>query len=155
MRSAIRPLIADRKIDFVVFQSNGSEIISGKEAQEYVATRPTLKHTIVHTKILQGTTASPGHIKGRVKIVLNNNDLAKVQPGDILVAVMTTPNFIMAMEKAAAFVTDEGGILYHAAIVSREMGKPCIIGTKNATKVFKDGDLVEVDAKKGVIRKIK
>lgn len=67
---------------------------------------------------------------------------------------MTFPNFIPAMEKASAFVTDEGGILCHAAIVSREMRKPCIIGTKIATKIFKDGDLVEVDANKGTVKKL-
>mgnify|MGYP001564748046 CR=1 FL=1 len=59
------------------------------------------------------------------------------------------------MRKAAAFVTDEGGILCHAAIVARELKKPCIIGTKIATRVFKDGDMVEVDATKGIVRKIK
>ena len=59
------------------------------------------------------------------------------------------------MKKAAAIVTDEGGITSHAAIVSRELGIPCVIGTKFATKVFKDGDLIEVDADKGIVRKIK
>ncbi len=67
---------------------------------------------------------------------------------------MTFPHFIAAMERCAAFVTDEGGILCHAAIVSREMRKPCVIGTKIATKVLKDGDLVEVDATKGIVRKL-
>ncbi len=67
---------------------------------------------------------------------------------------MTTPDFLPAMERAAAFVTEEGGITCHAAIVAREMKKPCVIGTKIATKVFKDGDRVEVDATKGVVRKI-
>ena len=71
-----------------------------------------------------------------------------------MVATMTFPNFIPAMEKAAAFVTDEGGILCHAAIVAREMKKPCIIGTKIATQVLKDGELVEVDANKGIVRKL-
>ena len=69
-------------------------------------------------------------------------------------AGMTTPEYLPAMEKAAAFVTDEGGILCHAAIVARELKKPCIVGTQYATKIFKDGDLVEVDAEKGVVRKI-
>ena len=86
--------------------------------------------------------------------MFSNQDNAKVLRGDILIAVMTFPNFIPAMEKAAAFVTDEGGILCHAAIVSREMRKPCIIATKHATKVFKDNDLVEVDAEKGIVRKV-
>ena len=65
---------------------------------------------------------------------------------------MTTPDYIPAMKKAAAFVTDEGGITCHAAIIAREMKKPCIVGTKIATKVLHDGDLVEVDADKGVVR---
>ncbi len=79
----------------------------------------------------------------------------KVNKEDILVAPMTFPSFILAMEKASAFITDEGGILCHAAIVAREMNKPCIIGTKIATKVLRDGDLVEVDADKGVVKIIK
>ena len=71
-----------------------------------------------------------------------------------MVAVMTFPNFVQAMERASAFVTDEGGILCHAAIIAREMRKPCITGTKIATKVLKDGDLVEVDADKGIVKKL-
>jgi len=65
---------------------------------------------------------------------------------------MTTPDFMPAMQKAAAFVTDEGGITCHAGIVARELKKPCVIGTKIATQVFKDGDLVEVDAGQGTVR---
>ena len=68
---------------------------------------------------------------------------------------MTTPDYIPAMKKAAAFVTDEGGITCHAAIIAREMKKPCIVGTKIATQILHDGDLVEVDADKGVVRIIK
>ena len=75
--------------------------------------------------------------------------------GDILVAIMTTPNFIPALEKAAAFVTDEGGITCHAAIIAREMKKPCIIGTKIATKFLKDGDIVQVDANNGIVHILK
>ena len=65
------------------------------------------------------------------------------------------PRYIMAMKKAAAFVTDEGGISCHAAIISREMNKPCVIGTKIATQVLKDGDMVEVDATNGTVKKLK
>ena len=68
---------------------------------------------------------------------------------------MTRPDFMPLMRKAKAVITDEGGITCHAAIVSRELGIPCIIGTKIATKVLKDGDMVEVDANKGIVRKIK
>ena len=67
---------------------------------------------------------------------------------------MTTPDFVPAMKKAAAIVTEQGGITSHAAIVSRELGVPCVIGTKIATRVLKDGDLVEVDANKGIVRKV-
>ncbi len=106
-------------------------------------------------KIIKGAIAYKGITKGYVKIVLQNENIKDVKQGDILVTVMTFPNFIPAMEKAAAFITDEGGILCHAAIVAREMNKPCIIGTKIATKVLKDGDLVEVDADKGIVKILK
>ena len=68
---------------------------------------------------------------------------------------MTFPNFIPAMEKAAAFVTDEGGILCHAAIVARELKKPCVVGTNISTQILKDGDMIEVDADNGVVRILK
>jgi len=104
---------------------------------------------------IKGTVAFKGQAKGIVKIVTHPSEAGKVKNGDILVAQMTLPSFIAAMQKAAAFVTDEGGITCHAAIIAREMNKPCIIGTKIATKVLKDGDLVEIDASKGIVRKIK
>ncbi len=136
--------------------------IYGKEAEELTN---NLKKSVglynekdqVNKKInslIKGSAANIGKVKGEVKIVLDNSQLDKVFDGDILVASMTTPDFVPAMEKASAFITNEGGILCHAAIVSREMNKPCIIGTKIATKVLKDGDLVEVDADKGTVRKI-
>lgn len=103
---------------------------------------------------IKGISAYPGLVRGPVRIVRSVKDIERVCRGDILVAVMTFPHFIAAMEKAAAFVTNEGGILCHAAIVSREMKKPCVIGSKVATNVFQDGDLVEVDANKGIVRKI-
>lgn len=104
---------------------------------------------------VKGVTAYKGKIQGIAKIVNTVADLDKVKKGNILVAPMTFPSFIMAMNRASAFVTNEGGITCHAAIVSREMHKPCIVGTRNATKVLKDGDLVEVDADKGIVRIIK
>lgn len=101
---------------------------------------------------IAGTAAFPGNVTGTVRIVLNMKSLGKVSEGDILVSHMTLPAFLPALEKAAAIVTDEGGMLSHAAIVSRELRKPCIIGTKMATKVLKDGDRVEVDANHGMVR---
>ena len=78
-----------------------------------------------------------------------------MKKGDILVAPMTSPDFITAMRKASAVVTNEGGMTCHAAIVSRELKIPCIVATRIATKVLKDGDIIEVDATKGIVRKIK
>jgi phosphohistidine swiveling domain-containing protein len=104
---------------------------------------------------VKGTIAFKGFVKGYAKIVHFVSELDKVKKGDILVTQMTFPSFIAAMNRASAFVTDEGGITCHAAIVAREMKKPCITGTKIATKIFKDNDLIEVDANKGMVRKIK
>ncbi|MDZ4244060.1 MAG: PEP-utilizing enzyme, partial [Candidatus Doudnabacteria bacterium] len=106
-------------------------------------------------KELTGQTAQPGFAKGVVKIIFRAKDMAKFNKRDILVSVATDPDVVPIMKKAAAIVTEQGGITSHAAIVSRELGIPCIIGTKIATRVFKDGDLVEVDASKGVVRKLK
>jgi len=104
---------------------------------------------------LTGMSASLGTVTGPVKVCTTIESLDKVKDGDVLVASMTRPEFVPAMKKAAAIVTDEGGILSHAAIVSRELGIPCVVGTKVATKVLKDGDIVEVKANHGSVRKIK
>jgi pyruvate,water dikinase len=88
-------------------------------------------------------------------VVVSAKYISKVQKGDVLVAPMTRPEHLPAMRRAAAIITDEGGITCHAAIVSRELGIPCIIGTKIATKVLQDGQTVEVDADKGVVRVVK
>lgn len=105
-------------------------------------------------KQFNGQTAYPGQATGKVKIVRGVLEFHKMQKGDILVTSMTTPDFVPLMQKAAAIITDEGGITCHAAIVSRELKVPCIVGTKEATKILKDGDLVEVDAEKGTVRKL-
>ena len=113
--------------------------------------QPNLPKTQAVNQI-HGISAFGGVVKGKVKIVKSTRDLSKVHSGDILVAPMTIPSFIPAMERASAFITDEGGILCHAAIVSREMRKPCIIGTRNATQWLKDGDEVEVDGDNGTVK---
>lgn len=102
-----------------------------------------------------GQVACTGKVQGLVKIVNSTSDMQKVNDGDILVSIATNPDILPAMKKAVAFVTEQGGITSHAAIIAREMRKPCIIGTKIATKVLKDGDLVEVDANSGVVRILK
>jgi len=105
-----------------------------------------------------GTPACKGMAKGRVKIIpfsmTPEKYLSKMEKGDILVSDTTGPEMTVAIEKAAAIVTDEGGMMSHAAVISREFNTPCVVGTKYATEVFKDGDLVEVNANNGVVRKI-
>lgn len=103
---------------------------------------------------LKGFAASRGIARGSVRVIESAQDIGRVQDGDVLVAVMTRPDYLPAMKRAVAFVTDEGGVTCHAAIVAREMRKPCVIGTKYATKVLQEGDLVEVDADKGTVRKM-
>ena len=106
----------------------------------------------VDAKILiKGDTASPGVASGPVRIVLKINELDKIKKGDIMVTTMTTPDMVPAMQRAAAIVTDEGGLTCHAAIVSREMGIPCIVGTSKATKVLKDKQEVTVHATHGTV----
>lgn len=103
----------------------------------------------------RGLTACMGKAIGKVKIVKSATEIDKVEKGDIIVAVMTRPDYVPAMKKAAAIVTDEGGVTSHASIVSRELGIPCIIGTKIATKVLKDGMSVDVNANHGWVRILK
>jgi len=99
-----------------------------------------------------GIIASKGLVKGIVKIVTSPDDFNKFKNGEILVAPETAPDFVPLMKKASAIITDLGGITSHAAIISRELNIPCIIGTKIATRVLKDGNLVEVDAEKGIVK---
>jgi pyruvate,water dikinase len=101
--------------------------------------------------LLTGLPASHGVISGKVQIVANVDELGKVHEGEIMVTKMTDPDFVPAMKRASAIVTDEGGMTSHAAIVSREMGIPCIVGTEKATKLLKDGDIITVDATKGKV----
>ncbi|MFH1111646.1 MAG: PEP-utilizing enzyme [Patescibacteria group bacterium] len=105
--------------------------------------------------IFKGQVAYVGKVRGRVKLLFTKLDMTKVKNGDIIVSPMTTPYFEPILNKVRAIITDEGGITCHAAIISRELKKPCIIGTKIATKVLKDGDLVEVDANRGIVKIIK
>ncbi len=101
--------------------------------------------------ILKGIPASPGIGTGTVKVLKSPKEIDKVKAGDILVAPMTSPDYVPAMKKAVAIVTNEGGMTSHAAIVSREMGIPCVVGTKEGTKVLKDGDIITVNGKTGEI----
>ena len=141
---------------FVIFFDNSKKIncAGGKDV------KITMRKLGISTKEsylteIKGVPASKGLIEGKVTIVKGVKDLLKVKKGDILVAVTTHPDYVPAMQKASAIVTDEGGITSHAAIVARELGVPCIVGTKKASKILKDNDKVEVDANIGFVRKLK
>lgn len=103
---------------------------------------------------LYGSSACLGKAIGKAKIVLRQSDFGKFEEGDVLITGMTRPEFAPLMKKAIAIVCDEGGITSHAAIVAREMGKPCVIGTQVATKTFHDGETIEVNANHGIIKKL-
>ncbi|WP_066636573.1 phosphoenolpyruvate synthase [Desulfolucanica intricata] len=102
--------------------------------------------------LVKGMAASPGIASGKVTIV-RNDDISGVKEGDILVTIMTNPDMVPAMSKAGAIITDEGGRTCHAAIVSRELGVPCIVGTKRASEILKEGMEVTIDATRGVVYK--
>jgi len=134
----------------------GKKVIRlNKKAIKKFLARNLVKETLVVQDFVSGQPAFLGKITGKAKIISGPKDMGKVKTGDILIAFYTDPNLLPAMEKAGGFVTDQGGITSHAAIVAREMKKPCIIGTRIATKIFKDGDIIEVDANSGTVRKIK
>lgn len=101
--------------------------------------------------LVKGLGASPGTTSGKVVILKSSNELERVKEGNVLVTVMTNPDMVPAMKRAVAIVTDDGGMTCHAAIVSRELGVPCIVGTGNATKVLKENDFITVDGFRGII----
>ncbi len=147
-----RKILLERRRNSVFYwDKEGHDALTGKDADD-------VKKSILGSTDLspvddfRGLTASLGTARGTVKVVRSATEIEKVKPGDILVAVMTRPDYVPAMKIAAAIVTDEGGITCHAAIVARELAIPCIIGTKIATKVLKDGMQVEVNANHGWVK---
>ncbi len=117
-----------------------------------VQTRPITTLGVVEKNgsvLVTGLGASPGQASGKVRILQSPSEVAKLVQGEILVASMTSPDWIPAMRRAAAIVTDNGGITCHAAIVSRELRVPCVVGTKQATRVLEDGELITVDGSRG------
>ncbi|MFH1307550.1 MAG: phosphoenolpyruvate synthase [archaeon] len=121
-----------------------------------VQTRPITTETIAieeteGKEILAGIPASPGIGSGKVRLVLDLKDMKKVKKGDVLVTEMTNPDMVVTMQKSIAIVTDEGGMTCHASIVSREMGIPCVVGTREATKILKDDMEVTVNGSTGKV----
>lgn len=148
-------ILNERVNHSLLFYSNGRErFFAGKQVVNELARLKFEKIKIKGVDEIIGSCAYPGKIKGIVRIINQPADMGKMNDGDILVSQATTPAIVPAMKKAGAIVTNTGGLTCHAAIVARELKKPCVVGTKIATKVFKDGDLVEVDAEKGIVKKL-
>ena len=101
--------------------------------------------------LVRGLGASPGMASGKVKIVLDIDELDKIKDGDIMVTTMTTPDMVPAMRRASGIVTDEGGVTCHASIISRELGIPCVVGTGSATTTLEENSGVTLDGKKGLV----
>jgi len=153
-----RKQLAERYEEGIIatVRPDGYKVFIGAQAQSLRNEwEQKLSHKKNQTDIIYGQVASQGYVRGRAKIVLGEKDFAKFAEGEILVSGMTRPEFLPLMKKAAAIVTNEGGITCHAAIVSRELNKPCIIGTKIATDLIHDNDLIEVRANHGTVRIIK
>jgi len=151
--------IKNRKKGFIFMIEKGKRIklTSGDIGQELVEwfEKEVGARNLEDIKEFKGFPANKGIVQGKVRMALTPADSARLEVGEILVCAMTSPDYLSAMKRAAAYITDEGGVLSHAAIIAREFNKPCIVGTKIATKVLKDGDLVEVDAEKGIVKIIK
>jgi len=133
---------------------NGIEIFYGTEANKLIEGLDVEEVKVDVSEGWKGTTACPGEVEGAVKIVHSVEDIDKVEKGDIMIALTTYPSFLPAMKRAAAIVTEDGGITCHAAIVAREFRIPCVVGAKKITQLLKDGEKIKVDATRGTVKKI-
>lgn len=155
LRDASLPALLKKRQTFSVylFYKRSREVTVGRQARAFVGRVAEKKGAL--TKELTGISASSGKAVGRVRICLTPKEADAIGKGDILVTTMTRPEFVRAMKRAGAVVTDEGGLTSHAAIIARELGIPCIIGTKYATKRLKEGSVVEVNANHGVVKVVR
>jgi phosphohistidine swiveling domain-containing protein len=135
----------------------GFELVSRAGLTEWIpdsspatsASAPAAPSDVIH-----GVPGWGGRLQGRVRVVMSDDDMLHMEPGEVLVTTMTQPRLMLAVEKAGAIVTDEGGMLCHAVLVSREFNLPCVIGTERATHILRTGDLVNVDATTGVVQRV-
>ena len=170
LMSEIYSLLNNEKIDLTEVNKRNDGFVAVKKGEEWIfhtgkRSQKIIKKVkpIINYKVssLNGSIANTGKITGKVKVLKNasekeelNIKISKMRKGNVLVTEMTRPNLISTCKKASAIITDEGGINCHASIISRELNIPCIIGTKIATQVLHDEDLVEVDADIGLINLI-
>jgi len=148
--------LMDRKKGYILYQN---KFMLNKDFAEFLNENNFVYDDLnLDTNIdeFKGQVASQGDVvKGSVQIILNIDEVKTFEKDNILVTSMTVPDFLPAMKKAKAIVTDEGGLTCHAAIVSRELKVPCIIGTRIATKVLKNWDLIEIETNKGMVKILK
>ncbi len=147
--------LLEKRQKFCVIVGFNKEYSVFVEEEARSVSKKIIEEKVQEEQEIRGSCACHGEAKGIVKIINTVSEISKMNKGDILVSKQTNPNLVMAMEKAAAIVTDSGGITSHAAIVARELRIPCVVGTQSATKLLKDGDLVEVNASKGLVRILK
>ncbi len=134
---------------FFAVKPNGEYVlIGGTDAKKYFSLILRKNNNNI---VFRGVPACRGEAEGRVHIILKTNEMSKFEDGEILIMNNTTPEFVSIMKKAAAIITEQGGITSHAAVVSRELGKPCIIGVKGIASVLKNGQMLRVDANHGLI----
>lgn len=145
----------ERKNFSVLSYVDGKQcILSGEAAERFVQSLEFEEELASDADELQGTCACPGSVEGSVKIVNTVAEMEKMNEGDIMLAHTTFPSLLPAMRKAGAIVTEDGGVTCHAAIVSRELNIPCVVGVKKATRLLTDGDKVYVDATHGKVEKL-
>ena len=168
LMSEIYSLLNNRKIDLTEVNKRNDGFVAVKKGKKWIfytgkrsqkiikRVKPVIDHKI---SSLSGSIANTGKITGKVRVLKNASDkdelnikISEMKKRDILVTEMTRPNLISACKKASAIITDEGGINCHASIISRELDIPCVIGTKIATEILRDGDLVEIDADIGLVK---
>lgn len=154
----IKNVLENRKKGFAMIWINGNvQTVFGNESlqlQDEIAKAyktSSDEEEKSNSKIISGSIANRGKVKGIARVLTKYQDIYRVEKGDIIVATMTTPDYVSAMEKASGFITDEGGITCHAAILSREFNVPCIVGTINGTKEIQDGQMIELDAYNGKV----
>ncbi len=136
------------------FDGEQTQLFVGDEATQFIRPLKEVLPPVEAVNELKGECAFPGLVEGTVCVVNRAEEMKKFHDGDVLVSNVTDPSLLPIMKKASAFVTNQGGLTCHAAIVARELHVPCVIGTKVATHVLKDGDRVEVDATKGIVKKV-
>lgn len=156
LKGTIKTDEINRRLQLVVYAARPTKTIclSAQAARDYLNKNIEPEKKVKKANEIKGAVAYPGQVRGTVRIINSPDQISKMKDGDILVSHATNPNLMPAIRKAAAIVTDEGGLTCHAAIVAREFKIPCVIGTQIGSQIFSDGDTVEVDATKGIVKKL-